>query len=349
MDLIRIADLSLDDLKGALIEAGFEGYRSKQIFDALSKGQFDFDQMKGLPAPLKRYLTTHYTAMSLTIQEVFKSQLDSTHKYLFALEDGAIIEAVFMSYAHGNSVCITTQVGCKMGCTFCASYIGGFIRNLTHGEMIEQVLAIQAHQGVRVSHIVLMGSGEPLDNYNSVNQFFKSLAAKQLLDMSLRHITVSTSGIAPKVKALALEGYPITLAISLHAPNDILRSQIMPINKTYNMEQVLEAAQFYAEETGRRVTFEYALISDFNDTHSHAVELASRLQGLLCHVNLIPINPVVENSYLPPNNKAIHAFAKVLEDQHIPVTIRRELGKDIDAACGQLRNRYMAMKGLSSS
>jgi 23S rRNA (adenine2503-C2)-methyltransferase len=344
--LNRLLDYTLIKLKKDLELNGFQGYRAKQIFEQVSKGQFDFTQMKILPEPLRHYLRDRFTAMSLTIEKVFKSSVDETHKYLFKLEDGAIIEAVFMAYDHGNSVCITTQVGCKMGCTFCASYIGGFKRNLSSGELLEQILAIQSHQGKRISHVVLMGSGEPLDNYEQVLSFFKQIASKEILDLSLRHITVSTCGLVPKIKALAQEGLPITLAVSLHAPNDTMRTEIMPINKTYPIAEVLEAAEAYAEITGRRVTFEYALIENFNDGLEQAKELASKLKGLLCHVNLIPINPVVENQYVPPNTKRIHGFAKVLEERRIPVSIRRELGSDINAACGQLRNQYMEMKGL---
>ncbi len=345
MGLKPIATFTLKELKVQLENSGFQGYRAKQIFEYLTQGQFDFMLMKTLPEPLRIFLEAHYTAMSLKIETVFKSTLDETQKYLFSLEDGSIIEAVFMAYEHGNSVCITTQVGCKMGCTFCASYIGGFKRNLTTGEMLEQILKIQSHQGKRISHVVLMGSGEPLDNYENVTGFFKHLASKELLDLSLRHVTVSTCGIVPKIKALAHEGLPITLAISLHAPNDTLRSQIMPINMTYALGSVLEAAREYAEVTGRRVTFEYALIEDFNDSPEHAKELALKLKGLLCHVNLIPINPVRENQFSPPNTKRIRGFYAVLEEKRIPVSIRRELGGDIDAACGQLRNQYMQMKG----
>lgn len=341
MAALRIADFTLDALKQAFKTQGVPAFRAAQVFDGLKQGIFDFERMKGLPAPLAEKLKGAFTAMSLKTVEIFESQIDDTCKYLFELSDGAIIEAVFMRYAHGCSVCISTQVGCKMGCTFCASYIGGFRRNLTSGEMLEQVLAIGAHQETRISNVVLMGSGEPLDNYDHVLVFLKQISSEELLGISMRHITVSTSGVVPKINALAEERLALTLAISLHAPTDTLRNQIMPINRTYPIDVLMKAAKHYADVTGRRITYEYALIEGFNDGAEQAKILSHLLKGQLCHVNLIPLNPVKERDYHAPTSQTVKNFMKILVSAGIPVSIRRELGGDIDAACGQLRNRYL--------
>lgn len=276
--------------------------------------------------------------------EVQTSKIDGTQKYLFALPDGNVVESVLMKYKHGNSVCISSQVGCKMGCRFCASTIGGWTRNLLPSEMLEQIYRIQKLSGERVSNVVVMGTGEPLDNYDNLLQFIRLLTDENGLHISQRNVTVSTCGIVPKMYELAEENLQITLAISLHASNQAKRAELMPIANKYSINEVLEACRNYFEKTGRRLTFEYSLVGGKNDTKEDAEELAHLIKGLNCHVNLIPVNPIKERDYVQSDKKVIENFKNKLEKYQINVTIRREMGRDIDGACGQLRKSYIDKK-----
>ena len=275
------------------------------------------------------------------IVEVYKSKLDGTEKFLLAFPDGNLIESVLMRYKHGNSICISTQVGCRMGCKFCASTIEGRVRNLTTGEILSEVLAVQEYIGERISNIVLMGSGEPLDNYDNVVKFLEVVSADYGLNIGQRHITLSTCGIVPKIYELADKELSITLAISLHAFSDEKRKEIMPIANKYSIDELLEACRYYLKKTNRRITFEYALVKDVNDGKEDAKALGNLLAGMLCHVNLIPVNEIKENTFKRSSKKTIEDFSEILKSKNIEVTTRREMGSDINAACGQLRRSYM--------
>src|SRR5699024_2560866 len=277
--------------------------------------------------------------------ERYVSKIDGTTKFLFALHDGNIIESVLMKYRHGNSVCISSQAGCRMGCRFCASTLLGLERNLYPSEMLDQIYAIQKATGERVSHVVVMGTGEPFDNFESLCRMIELLSDENGLHLSRRNITVSTCGIVPKIYTFA-DRYPqVTLAISLHAPNDAMRRELMPIANRYSMEELMKAAAYYVEKTGRRITFEYSLVKDNNDCREHAEMLAALVKGLNCHINLIPVNPVKEREYEQSGMESIRAFQHILEKHHIQVTVRREMGRDISAACGQLRKGYKERSG----
>ena len=276
--------------------------------------------------------------------EVQTSKLDGTQKYLFALPDGNVVESVLMKYRHGNSVCISSQVGCKMGCRFCASTIGGWTRNLLPSEMLDQVYKIQKFSKERVSNVVVMGTGEPLDNYDNLLRFIRMISDENGLHISQRNITVSTCGIVPRMYDLAGEDLQITLAISLHASNQQKREKLMPVAKKYSLEELMEACRNYFEKTGRRLTFEYSLVGGENDSQEDAEELAHLIKGLNCHINLIPVNPIKERSYVQSDKKVIANFQNKLEKYQINVTIRREMGRDIDGACGQLRKSYIDKK-----
>ena len=293
-----------------------------------------------LPLKLREKLEDDFYLPNMSILKEYLSEKDNTRKYLFELNDGNIIEGVLMKYKHGYSICLSTQIGCKMGCTFCASTIDGVERNLTAGEIFAQVLVVEKKVGIRISNIVLMGSGEPLDNYDNVIKFLYLVNSKDGYNLGMRNITLSTCGIVPKIFDLADEELQITLAISLHSGNDHERTKIMPVNKKYSLEKLIEACRYYIMKTGRRITFEYALIKGVNDNSEKARELGALLKGMLCHVNLIPINKVVERDYNPAREDAIEKFKKILESFGITTTIRRELGSDINAACGQLRKGY---------
>lgn len=316
-------------------------FRAKQIFKWVNKGIRTFEEMTDLPKDLRSILESHAYIGSGEIVKILSSQTDGTQKYLFQLRDGNVIESVLMRYKHGNSVCVSTQVGCQMGCTFCASTIGGMVRDLTAGEILGQILDIQNHIEDRISNIVLMGSGEPLDNFDEVVKFIEVVNHKDGLNISQRHITLSTCGIVPKIYALADLKLQITLAISLHSADNEERSELMPVNRSYPIEKLLEACDYYAEKTGRRITYEYALILGKNDTPEMAKALAKRLKGKLCHVNLIPINDVKERGYKASDNSSIEGFKNILKLSGIETTVRRELGSDINAACGQLRKSHM--------
>lgn len=342
MEQIEIKSLSLAQLKNIVTEMGEKAFRAKQIYEWLHQKQAEsFDEMSNLSAALREKLKERCVLTTLKMLEVQTSKIDGTQKYLFALPDGNVVESVLMKYKHGNSVCISSQVGCKMGCRFCASTIGGWTRNLLPSEMLEQIYRIQKLSGERVSNVVVMGTGEPLDNYDNLLQFIRLLTDENGLHISQRNVTVSTCGIVPKMYELAEENLQITLAISLHASNQAKRAELMPIANKYSINEVLEACRNYFEKTGRRLTFEYSLVGGKNDTKEDAEELAHLIKGLNCHVNLIPVNPIKERDYVQSDKKVIENFKNKLEKYQINVTIRREMGSDIDGACGQLRKSYM--------
>lgn len=345
MEQIEIKSLSLVQLKNTMIEMGEKAFRAKQIYEWLHQKKAEsFDEMSNLSAVLREKLKERCILTTLKMLEVQTSKIDGTQKYLFALPDGNVVESVLMKYKHGNSVCISSQVGCKMGCRFCASTIGGWTRNLLPSEMLEQIYRIQKLSGERVSNVVVMGTGEPLDNYDNLLQFIRLLTDENGLHISQRNITVSTCGIVPKMYELAEENLQITLAISLHASNQVKRAELMPIANKYSIEEVLEACRNYFDKTGRRLTFEYSLVGGKNDTKEDAEELARLIKGLNCHVNLIPVNPIKERDYVQSDKKVIENFKNKLEKYQINVTIRREMGRDIDGACGQLRKSYIDKK-----
>ena len=345
MEQIEIKSLSLKQLKNTMIEMGEKAFRAKQIYEWLHQKQAEsFDEMSNLSAALREKLKECCVLTTLKMLEVQTSKIDGTQKYLFALPDGNVVESVLMKYKHGNSVCISSQVGCKMGCRFCASTIGGWTRNLLPSEMLEQIYRIQKLSGERVSNVVVMGTGEPLDNYDNLLQFIRLLTDENGLHISQRNVTVSTCGIVPKMYELAEENLQITLAISLHASNQAKRAELMPIANKYSINEVLEACRNYFEKTGRRLTFEYSLVGGKNDTKEDAEELAHLIKGLNCHVNLIPVNPIKERDYVQSDKKVIENFKNKLEKYQINVTIRREMGRDIDGACGQLRKSYIDKK-----
>lgn len=330
-----------EELQKEMESIGEAKFRAKQIFRWLHvKYAKNFEEMTDLSENLRNKLNDNYIIGGVKIVRKLVSKEDNTTKYLFELENNYIIESVFMQYSYGNTVCISTQAGCRMGCTFCASTLDGVEKSLTPAEMLAQIYAIEKDKGEKVSGVVLMGSGEPLDNYENVLKFIKLINCKDGKNMGQRHITLSTCGLIDKMYELADEQLQITLAVSLHAPNDEIRNRIMPISRAYPMEKLLEACRHYAEKTKRRITFEYALIKGVNDSAENARELASRLKGLLCHVNLIPVNDVKERNYVRSTNESIKKFEEILISRNIETTVRRKLGSDIDAACGQLRKRY---------
>lgn len=342
MEKKDIKSLYLEELEEELGQLGEKSFRAKQIYQWVhQKLAADFEDMSNLSKALREKLRQQYTLTALNPVEVKISKIDGTRKYLFRLSDGNVIESVWMQYHHGNSVCISSQVGCRMGCRFCASTLDGLERNLTAGEMLDQIYRIQADTGERVSNIVIMGSGEPMDNYDNVVRFIRLISHDQGLNISQRNITVSTCGIVPGIRRLAKEGLSVTLALSLHAPNDEVRKTLMPIANKYRIQEILAACQEYFEETGRRLTFEYSLVSGVNDNLEEARALASLLKGMHGHVNLIPVNPIQERDYVQSDRRAIEVFQHYLESQKIAVTVRREMGRDINGACGQLRKSFM--------
>ncbi len=341
---INLLDLNIEELQKLLIDMKQQKFRAKQIFTWLARGVTNFDQMTDLSKSLRESLSEISYIGSLKIKQKQVSKIDGTIKYLFELFDGNIIESVLMEYLHGFTVCISTQIGCKMGCKFCASTGIGFVRDLTAGEMLAQVLGIQKDIEKRVGNVVLMGIGEPLDNYDNVIKFLKLVNSPDGINIGYRHISLSTCGIVPKILDLANEKLPITLSISLHAPNDEVRSRTMPINDLYSIDKIIEGCKIYTEITKRRITFEYALILGVNDSVENAKELAGKIRGMLVHVNLIPVNTVKTNNYKKSSKKQAFIFQNVLEEQGIETTIRRELGADIEAACGQLRRSKVENK-----
>ena len=330
-------------------DVGESKFRAKQIREWLNRGA-DISEMTNLSGALRAKLAEMAVANPVRIRESYKSKLDGTEKFLYELPDGNLIEGVIMRYHYGDTLCVSTQVGCRMGCAFCASTLEGRVRNLTAGEILGQVVAANRHikksdAERRVHNIVLMGSGEPFDNYDNVVKFLRLVNDDEGLNISIRNISLSTCGLVNRIYDFAKEGLPVTLSLSLHAPNNSIRQKIMPVANAYEYEKVLEACRHYSEVTGRRVVFEYALIKNVNCDVKHAEELARRLRGMRCHVNLIPLNDVKERNLEAPSKQDVAAFLKRLELKNISATIRREMGADIDGACGQLRRKYLSNQG----
>ena len=337
--MINLKDLTFEELKAFLVENGEKPFRATQIFSWLHKGITSFDEMTDISINLRKKLSEISFISTLKIVRKLESKIDKTKKYLFELEDGNTVESVVMYYKHGITICISCQVGCRMGCKFCASTIGGLVRSLTPGEILDQVIFAQKDIGERISNIVMMGIGEPLDNFDNVIKFLKNVNDERGINIGYRHISLSTCGIVPKIEKLMELKLPITLSISLHAPTDEVRDTIMPVNHAYNTDMLINMCKRYALETKRRISFEYAIINGVNDSPEHAKIIADKLKNMLCHVNLIPVNNVEENDFKKPPKERIQRFMAVLEKYNIPVTVRRELGSDISASCGQLRRR----------
>lgn len=342
MEKTDIKSLYRDELREVLTEMGEKNFRADQIYDWMHVKFADgFDEMTNISGAFREECKKRFFLASLKTVKVQKSKKDGTKKYLFALDDGNVVESVLMPYKHGNSVCISSQVGCRMGCRFCASTLDGLTRNLRASEMLEQVYAVMRETGERVSNVVVMGTGEPLDNYDNLVKFIRMLTDEHGYNISQRNITVSTCGLVEKIHKLAQEKLQITLAISLHAPNDEVRKTLMPVANKYSIAEIMDACKEYYEITGRRISFEYSLVKDVNDSKEYAEELGNLLWRKNCHVNLIPVNPIEERNYRDSDTSFIKNFKLTLERFGINVTIRREMGRDIDAACGQLRKRYM--------
>lgn len=335
--MMNLKDLTQEELKQFFQEIGEKPFRGKQVFQWIYKGANSFEQMRNLPQNLREKLKEKATVKGLDILRVQKSKTDETRKYLFGLADGNSIESVFMKYKYGNSICVSSQAGCRMGCKFCASAIGGLHRNLTPGEMADQILSIQRDTGEVINHVVVMGTGEPFDNYDNLKKFIQLINTKEGLHIGMRNITVSTCGIVPQIERFAEDFNQVNLAISLHSADDKIRGKMMPVNKAYPVDALLDACRMYVQKTGRRVTFEYALVKDVNDTKEQIDLLAAKTKGMLCHINLIPLNQVKDTGFSGTNRRRAAEVAKYLEDRGLTVTVRRELGADIDAACGQLR------------
>lgn len=336
-----IRSMYLEEIEKAVEDMGEKKFRALQIFRGIHKNQVrNIAEITNISKILREEICNKFQVSHIDIADKFVSREDGTIKYLFDVGNNTIIESVFMKYSYGNAVCISSQAGCRMGCSFCASTIGGIERDLTAGEMLSQIYEIQRDSGEKVSNVVIMGSGEPLDNYDNLLRFLGIINHKDGAEIGHRHITVSTCGIVEKIYELADKKLQINLAVSLHAPNDDIRQKIMPIAKKYNMDSLIKAAKYYGDTTKRRVTYEYALIKGVNDSTENARELASRLKGSLCHINLIPVNDVKERNYIRSSETSIKNFAQVLTDRGIETTIRRKLGSDINAACGQLRRRH---------
>ena len=347
----ELLGLSPEELRDALVSLGEPSYRASQIFTQLHRG-ISPDEMTNLSKATKELLREHFSYHLPQIERKLVSAIDGTIKYLFSLADGACVESVVMKYEHGNSICISSQVGCRMGCKFCASTIGGKVRDLTAGELLGQVIAAAKDSGERIGGIVLMGIGEPLDNYDNVLKFLRLVNDPAGICIGYRHISLSTCGLVDKIRKLQTEDLPITLSISLHALDDATRNEIMPINRRYGVGELLDACRDYFRATGRRISFEYTLISGKNDSPAQAEKLASvlnahlrtRTEGMPIHVNLIPVNEVKESGFVSSNKKSVAAFAKVLESRGIRATVRRKLGSDINASCGQLRKSVLEEK-----
>ncbi len=340
-----IRSLSLAELENELEALGEKKFRAKQIYKWLRNSAESFNEMSNLPKALREKLDEVYFIPTVRIVKRLKSELDDTVKYLYELYDGERIESVLMKYNHGYTVCISTQVGCRMGCSFCASGLEGLFRNLLASEMLAQVEMAGRDNGVRVSNIVLMGMGEPLDNFDNVQRFLEMVSDPEGLGIGYRHISLSTSGVVPGIYKLAELNLPITLSISLHAPFDDMRSEMMKVNRRWNIEELLTACRDYQKVTGRRISFEYAMIKGKNDTKECAERLAQILKGILCHVNLIPVNPVKENDYKKSDKGSLVKFADDLNGLGINTTVRRTLGSDIEASCGQLRRKFSSEGG----
>ena len=345
MEKQDIRSMYLTELEEMLGGLGQPKFRAAQLYRWLQSGETDFDNMTNIPLQLRNELKEKTYIADVKIVRRLCSRLDETVKYVYELYDGEYIESVLMKYEHGYTVCISTQVGCRMGCSFCASGIAGLTRNLTASEMLAQITAAERDNGIRISNIVMMGMGEPLDNFDNSVRFLKLVSDSGGLNIGLRHISLSTSGVVSGIKRLKEYNLPITLSISLHAPNDEIRSSIMRVNKKWNIDELLKACKEYQAVTTRRISFEYALIDGVNDSDKCAEELARRLKGIMCHVNLIPANPVKENSFKKPDREKINHFKDLLVKKGVNATVRRTLGADIDASCGQLRKRVKEGEG----
>ena len=341
-DKIDIKSMDMSELVDFVTELGEKKFRAKQIYEWIHIKHVDsFSEMTNISKKFIALLEEKAQLVSVKKGEVQISKIDGTRKYLFSLDDGNVIESVLMKYKHGNSVCISSQVGCRMGCRFCASTLDGLVRGLRASEMIDQIYQIGKDIGERISNVVVMGTGEPLDNYDNLLRFITLLTDENGINISQRYLTVSTCGLVPKMRALAQEKLSITLALSLHASNQQKRMELMPIANSYEIHEVVDACKYYFEQTGRRVTFEYSLVGGVNDTDNDASELSALVKGMNCHINLIPVNPIKERDYVSSNAKVIEAFKNKLEKNGINVTIRREMGRDIDGACGQLRKKHI--------
>ena len=336
----HIKSMTLPEMGEVLKALGQPAFRAKQVFTWLHKGVGSYQEMTNLPQSLRQQLEESYPLYRPQVVRKQQSQKDGTIKYLWRLSDGNCVETVLMRYHYGNTVCISTEVGCAMGCAFCASTLGGLVRRLEPHEMLDQVLFTQIDSGLPVSHIVLMGIGEPLDNFDNVLRFLELVNSPDGMNISMRHISLSTCGLVQKIDKLAEHKLQLTLSVSLHAPTNEIRSTIMPVNKAYPVEELLAACRRYYEATGRRISFEYAMIHGVNDTEAAAKQLLQDLKGLPAHVNLIPLNHVEESPLKPSTRQAVQRFQKLLEDGGVPATVRRTLGGDIDASCGQLRRKY---------
>lgn len=344
-DKIDLLDLELPEMTEAVASLGEKPFRARQLWKWLYAGVLDFDGMTDLSAAFRVKLAERYMAGGLGIAQKQVSAQDGTTKYLFGLPDGNLVESVLMRYKYGLSACISTQVGCRMGCEFCASSHLGLVRNLTIGEMVGQVLHMMKDAGERISHVVLMGIGEPFDNYDNVMALLRRLNREDTLEISHRKLTVSTCGIVPGILRFAGEGIPVNLSVSLHAPTQALREQTMPVAKKWPLPELLAACWKYVDQTGRRITFEYALVREWNDSPEHARALAALCRNRLCHVNLIPVNSVPGTAFSQGTAAGIREFQRILEENGIAATVRRELGSDIEAACGQLRRDTMRQAG----
>ena len=337
---MNLKSKTVPELQALFKELGEPTFRAKQVYQWLHRGVRTYDEMTNIPQSLRQKLAQHYPIHAPDVVRKQESSRDGTIKYLWRLADGNCVETVLMRYHYGNTVCISTEVGCPMGCAFCASTLGGLVRRLEPHEMLDQVLFTQIDSGLPVSHIVLMGIGEPLDNFHNVMRFLELVNSPEGMNISMRHISLSTCGLVPKIDELAKRKLQISLAISLHGPNDEIRNRIMPVNKAYPSEELLAACRRYYEATSRRIHFEYAMIDGLNDRECDAKELLRRLKGLPAHINLIPLNHVEESPLKPSSRQAVARFQKILEDGGLTATVRRTLGGDIDASCGQLRRKY---------
>lgn len=340
----HLKSMTLAELEQVLKAMGQPAFRAMQIYTWLHSGARSYEEMTNLPKQLRNTLAEKYPICAPQVVRKQESRKDGTIKYLWELSDGNCVETVLMRYHYGNTVCISTEVGCRMGCAFCASTLGGLVRKLEPYEMLDQVLFTQVESGLPISHIVLMGIGEPLDNFDHVMRFLELVNSPEGMNISMRHISLSTCGLVPGIEKLASRKLQLTLSVSLHAPTDEIRNTIMPVNKAYPTEELLDACRRYYDATGRRISFEYAMIDGVNDTEEAARTLLKRLKGLPAHMNLIPLNHVEESPLKPSTRQAVMRFQKILEDGGIPTTVRRTLGSDIDASCGQLRRKYTKEK-----
>lgn len=332
--------MTLPEIKQEFAADGHAAFRALQVYHWLHRGVTSFDEMSDLSKAFRQQLAEKYTIANAVIEQKLESKLDDTIKYLFRLNDGEFVESVVMNYHHGRTICISTQVGCKMNCSFCATGKSGYSRNLAPSEMLAQIQSAQLDIGVRISNVVLMGMGEPLDNYDNVLRFLELVSSEEGLNIGMRHISLSTCGIVDKIYDLADKKLQLTLSVSLHAPNDEIRSRTMPVNHRWGVEELLKACRYYNKQTGRRISFEYAMISGVNDSDACARELAGRLKGTLSHVNLIPVNTVSGSGYKKSTTERLQKFTRILANSGITATVRRTLGSDINASCGQLRRRY---------